>query len=136
MCNSDQSTRVIIVDDDAAMRVELRCIAERAGADVIGEADNGQLALDEAERLRPDLMLMDVSMPVMGGFTAARKLLKSFPEMRILFLSQFSQRVYAEEALQIGASGYLLKGAAASELARAIKAVVSGQTFVSERVGA
>jgi DNA-binding NarL/FixJ family response regulator len=71
----------------------------------------------------------------MGGFAAARKLRKAMPEMRILFLSQYSQKVYAEEALQIGASGYLLKSAAASELATAIDAVVSGHTFISERVG-
>lgn len=126
---------LLIVDDDAAIRYKLREIAEHAGINVVGEASNGQEGISEVQRLRPDIVLLDVSMPVMGGFAAARHLRESNPTVQIVFLSQYSQKVYAEEALKLGAAGYLLKAAAASELPSAIEAIEGGHTFVSERVG-
>src|SRR5438309_2190286 len=110
----ESETSVLIVDDDELIRSKLREIAERAGVEVVGEAENGRQGIDEVERLRPRIVLLDVSMPVMGGFAAARQLRDSHPEVRIIFLSQYSQKIYAEEALKLGAAGYVLKSAVVS----------------------
>ena len=128
--------RVVIVDDSALIRAGLRMIVEAFGAEVIGEADNGRSGIEQAESLSPELILLDVSMPVMGGLAAARELRKLKPNLGIILISQYSDRVYAEEALEIGAGAYVLKRTANSELADAINAVMSGRTFVSPVVEA
>ena len=106
-------------------------IAESLGAEVLAEAENGRAGIEQAERLRPELVLLDVSMPVMGGFAAARQLRARLPELRIIFISQHSERVYVEEALGIGVNGYIWKQEAATELGHAIEAVMSGGRFLS-----
>lgn len=126
--------RLIIVDDDPEIRRILRLLVERLGAEVLAEADNGQAAIEEAERLHPQIMLLDVSMPVMGGIAAARHLKVHLPDLRIILVSQYKQKVYAEEALGIGAKGYILKGSAARELGPAIEKVMDGGTFVSAAI--
>ena len=126
--------RLIIVDDDPAIRGMLRSIAEDLGADVLAEAENGQGGIEQAELHRPEIVLLDVSMPIMGGFPAARYLREHIPELRIILVSQFQEKMYAEEAIGIGARAYILKSAAATELAPAIAAVMDGGTFVSPRV--
>ena len=128
--------RLIIVDDDSAIRWMLRSIAESEHADVVGEAENGRAALDAAERLRPDVVLLDISMPVMDGFTAARELSARFPEMRIIFVSQNSDKNYVQEAFRCGAAGYVLKPAAATELGQAMAALRCGSQFRSPRIPA
>ena len=127
--------RLIIVDDDAAIRGILRGLVEGLGADVLAEAENGRGAIEQAELHRPQLILLDVSMPVMGGFPAARYLREHLPEISIILVSQYPQKVYAEEAMQLGARGYVVKAAAAVELGPAMKAVLDGGTFISPRVG-
>ncbi len=126
--------RLVIVDDDSTIRKKLRVIVEAHGADVLAEAQDGRGGIDEAERLQPELILLDVSMPVMGGFSAARYLHEHMPQLRIILVSQYNQRVYAEEALQIGADGYVLKSAVASELSMAITTVMAGGTYISSRI--
>ena len=126
--------RIVIVDDDPLIRQVLRDIAEGLGAEVLAEADNGQTAIEQAERHHPQLMLLDVSMPVMGGLPATRYLHEHFPELDIILISQYSRKVYAEEALESGAKGYLVKGCVATELESAVKAVLDGGTFVSPRL--
>jgi YesN/AraC family two-component response regulator len=93
---------LIIVDDDEAIRQRLRTIAETLGAEVLAEADNGRVGIEQAEILRPELVLLDVSMPVMGGFAAARQLRARMPELRTIFVSQHSEPVYVEEAFGMG----------------------------------
>ena len=127
-------TSLLIVDDDANIRIKLREIVEREGIKVVGEADNGQKGLEEVARLSPAIVLLDVSMPVMGGFAAARRLRESHPHIHIIFLSQYSQKIYAEEAVKLGAAGYVLKSFAVKELPSAITAVHAGERFISERV--
>ena len=127
---------MIIVDDDPAIRDILRSLVEGLGADVLAEADNGRGAIEEAERHRPQLMLLDVSMPVMGGFPAVRYLREHIPELRIILVSQHNQKVYADEAMQLGAKGYVVKAAVATELGPAIHTVMNGGTFVSSRIAA
>lgn len=123
--------KIVIVDDDAGIRAGLRSIMESLGAEVIGEADNGRSGIERAQLLCPELILLDVSMPVMGGLAAARQLRTLMPELHIILISQHRDRAYAEEAFQIGVEGYVLKRAAFTELPNAISAVTSGHTFVS-----
>ncbi len=123
--------QLLIVDDDRSIREMLRMLVQDMDCYVVGEADNGRSGIDEAERLQPQVMLLDVSMPFMGGFDAARTLKRRLPELRIIFVSQHSERIYAEEAFRCGAKGYVLKRAAATELPNAIRAVMSGQVFRS-----
>jgi DNA-binding NarL/FixJ family response regulator len=102
--------RLLIADDHESMRYMFKLLAE-AECEVVGEAENGQEAVEAAERLSPDLLLMDVSMPVMGGFEAARLLRERLPELCIILMSQHAQRAYADEALRLGVKGYVLKEA-------------------------
>lgn len=123
--------KLMIVDDDAAIRYGLRRLVEAMGAEVVAEADSGQKAIEEVKKDGAELVLLDISMPAMGGFTTARKLRELKPELKILFISQYSDRVYAEEALQLGVNGYVLKRNAGKDLEEAFEAVQSGETFVS-----
>lgn len=120
---------MLIADDHAQMRYVLRQMVE--GWEVVGEAENGQQAVAAAEKLLPDLILLDVSMPVMNGFEAARLLRKRLPDLQIIFISAHVDRAYADEAFQIGAQGYVVKRALATELAEALRAVQANQTFHS-----
>lgn len=122
---------MVVVDDSPEIRAGLRGLLEALGVHIIGEAENGHAAIEKAELLHPELILLDVSMPVMGGFAAARVLRRSMPHLRIIFVSQHSDRAYAEEALALGASAYVLKRTASAELAKAVSAALSGSTFVS-----
>jgi DNA-binding NarL/FixJ family response regulator len=126
--------RLMIVDDDPGIRQALRMLAKACGAEVLAEADNGRTAIEQAEIYRPEMMLLDVSMPVMGGFPAAKYLREHLPELQIILVSQYNQKAYAEEALEIGVRGYIVKSAAASELEPAIHAVLDGGTFVSPTI--
>lgn len=127
--------KLIIVDDDVAIRNGLRRIAEASGAEVVAEANNGRSGIEQAKSFDPELILLDITMPVMGGFAAARELRRTMPKLRIVFVSQHNDRVYAEEALQMGAAGYVLKGTAVADLENALTAAMAGRTFVSPSVG-
>src|SRR5687768_13713972 len=111
--------RVLIVDDHDEIRSSLRHIIEKK-YEVVGEALNGREAIEATELLEVDVVVMDVSMPVMGGFEAARLLLKRWPELRLIFVSQHADPNYVEQAFHLGAHGYILKRLAGSELLLAI----------------
>ena len=126
--------QLVIVDDDASIRQMLRQLVENMGGEVMGEAADGRTGVNAAERLQPDVLLLDVSMPVMGGFEAAHQLHESMPELAIIFVSQYANRAYVDEAFRCGAKGYVLKGAAATELPHAIHAVMADHLFRSPRL--
>jgi DNA-binding NarL/FixJ family response regulator len=126
--------RLIIVDDDPSIRRMLRSLVENLGAEVLAEADNGRGAIEQAERYRPEVMLLDVSMPVMGGIPAAAYLHEHHPELNIILVSQYSHKVYAEEGLHAGAKAYVVKGSLVIEIEEAVAAVLNGGTFVSPRL--
>jgi two-component system nitrate/nitrite response regulator NarL len=126
-------TRLLIVDDSAEIRSLLREIADALDYRVVGEAENGKEALSMVPDLGPDVVLLDISMPVMGGFEAARKLQKLAPELPIIFISQHSGSEYEDEAFRAGGKGYVLKSAIASELREAIECVRNHQTYRSAR---
>ncbi len=102
--------------------------------DLVGFAENGHMLVELALNLQPDVILADVSMPLLNGFDAARKIRRSLPEAQIIFLTMHSDREYVGEALRLGARGYLLKRSAASELVLAIREVLKGNTYITPLV--
>jgi CheY-like chemotaxis protein len=122
--------RVVIADDHEASRYILRRFAA-SECEVIAEVENGLEAIQEIERLRPEVAILDVSMPVMGGVEAARLIRARQPEVRLIFASQHTSREYVEEAFRAGGQGYIVKQAAAAEVVEAIREVLSGRQFRS-----
>ncbi|HYO82311.1 MAG TPA: response regulator transcription factor [Bryobacteraceae bacterium] len=96
-----------------------------------GRAENGHEAIEATERLRPDVLILDISMPVMGGIEAARAARERLPELPIIMTSQHSHRAYVHEALSMGIRGYVLKGSVGSDLTAAIRDVLSGNLYCS-----
>jgi DNA-binding NarL/FixJ family response regulator len=121
------SIRVLIADDHAIVRDGVRALlALSEDITVVGEAANGQQAVELARALRPDVILMDIAMPGLGGLEATIEIRKDNPEARILVLTQYEDREYIRRFLKAGVSGYVLKKAAGSELTTAIRAVSRG----------
>ena len=121
------SVRVLVVDDQRLMRDGIASLLEMQDAiEVVGTASNGQEALEQAIALHPDVILMDVRMPVMDGIVATRLVCQQLSACRILMLTTFNDEEYVIDALRAGASGYLLKDLPAPDLARAVQAVYKG----------
>lgn len=127
--------RVMLVDDQALLRVGFRMLLE-AEDDlmIVAEADNGAEAVSLADRERPDVVLMDVRMPVMDGIEATRRITSAHPNTRVIILTTFDLDEYAFGGLRAGASGFLLKNTQPGELIAAIRSVASGEASVSPRV--
>jgi two-component system, NarL family, response regulator LiaR len=120
--------RVVIVEDHALVREGIRRVVQASGAAlVVGEADDGAEAVQLAWRLRPDVVLMDVSLPRMNGIEATRRIKENRPSTAVLMLTAFEDEAYVLASLGAGASGYLLKTARGDELARAIRDVQAGR---------
>ncbi|HLN60044.1 MAG TPA: response regulator transcription factor [Symbiobacteriaceae bacterium] len=123
--------RVLLVDDHAILREGIRYLLSASGeVDVVGEAQDGVEALEMVEQLKPDAVLMDIAMPRMNGIEATTELKKRHPELPVLILSMYDSEEYVLPILKAGASGYVLKRAAAQELVSALKAVVAGQVIL------
>jgi len=121
------SIRVLIADDHAIVRDGVRALlALSEDITVVGEASNGQQAVELARTLRPDVILMDIAMPGLGGLEATIEIRKDNPQAKILVLTQYEDREYIRRFLKAGVSGYVLKKAAGSELTTAIRAVSRG----------
>ncbi|WP_019930139.1 response regulator transcription factor [Nocardia sp. BMG111209] len=128
---------VLIADDQAMVRQGFGALlAAQSDISVVGDAPNGVVAVAEARRLRPDVVLMDVRMPEMNGLEAARTILAAGfdPPVRVLMLTTFDIDDYVYEALRAGASGFLLKDAPAEELVRAVRVVADGQALLAPTV--
>ncbi|WP_433630517.1 response regulator [Nocardia sp. CA-120079] len=128
---------VLIADDQAMVRQGFGALlAAQSDISVVGDAPDGKVAVAEAKRLRPDVVLMDVRMPEMNGLDAARAILAAGfdPPVRVLMLTTFDIDDYVYEALSIGASGFLLKDAPAEELVRAVRVVADGQALLAPTV--
>ena len=127
--------RVLLVDDQALLRMGFRLVLE-AEDDlvVVGEAGDGDQAVQQAVALRPDVVLMDVRMPGTNGIEATARLVARLPQCRVVILTTFDLDEYAFAALRAGASGFLLKDARPAELVAAIRAVATGDAVVSPRV--
>ena len=132
-----QKIRVLIVDDHTLVRDGLRALlSPAADIEVIGEAANGREALGMVKNLMPDIVLMDLAMPIMGGLEATRKIRKDFPETKVLALTQYEDNEYIIPIIEAGAKGFVSKMAAFFELASAIQAVYQGGSFLSSRAAA
>ncbi len=119
--------RLLLVDDQQLIRRGLKALLKSdAELQVVGEAENGQIAIALVETLQPDVILMDVRMPIMDGVAATRDICQKFPLVKVLMLTTFDDEEYVTRALQFGASGYLLKDTPFDELTQAIRFVQKG----------
>lgn len=121
--------RVLLVDDQSLIRQGLRALLElNADLEVVGEAENGQTAINLVKQLQPDVILMDIRMPIMDGVAATKEICQEFPQIKVLVLTTFDDDEYVNAAMNNGAMGYLLKDTPSEELAIAIRAVDKGYT--------
>ena len=126
--------KILLCDDHRLMRDGLKAILERAGLEVVGEAENGRQSVDLALELRPDVVVMDISMPELNGIDATRQLVERWPGARVLGLSMNSDHRYVMAMFGAGAVGYLLKNSASEELLQAVQAVVANLKYVSPSI--
>ena len=124
--------QVLIVDDHTLVRSGIRSLlALVEGIEVVGEASDGKEALEKARQLMPDVVLMDLAMPVMGGLEATRRLRREFPRIQVLALTQYDDSEYVIPIIEAGARGFVTKMSAFSELAAAIQAAYKGESYLS-----
>ena len=127
--------KVLLAEDHTIVRKGLRSLLDKeSGIKVIGEAEDGRDAIKKTEALQPDVVVMDIAMPGLNGLEATRQLKKRFPEIKFIILTVHTNEEYILETLRAGASGYLVKKAAPSELILAIQAVCQGESFLSPSI--
>lgn len=127
--SDDQTIKVFLVDDHPLVRDGIFARLENTpNIDIVGQASNGKEALENAGDLQPDIVLMDVSMPIMGGLEATALFKEQFPNIKILILSMHDEQEYIIKLMKIGASGYVLKDVSSAELINAIQTVAQGNT--------
>ncbi len=127
--------RILLCDDHLLIRASLKSlIGEFPSIQVVGEAGDGREALEHAGKLQPHVVLMDIAMPGLNGLEATRRLVKDYPQVRVVMLSMHADESHVLQALRAGASGYVLKGSAPRELEMAIEAVARGEIFLSPAI--
>lgn len=127
--------RILLAEDHETVREGIKMIVNAQNdMEVIGEANNGRVAVQRARELQPDVVVMDVTMPELNGLKATAKLKKSYPNIKILTLTRHTDDGYLQELLKAGASGYVLKQSAASELLHAIRAVAAGGKYLDPAI--
>jgi DNA-binding NarL/FixJ family response regulator len=121
--------RILLVEDQFLIRQGIKSLLEsNLDMQVIGEAENGQRALEQIPALKPDIVLMDIRMPVMDGVAATKAIAQNYPDAKVLVLTTFDDDEYVSQAMRLGAKGYLLKDTEPDELALAIRSVYKGHT--------
>ena len=124
----EATTRVVLADDHAVVRQGLKRLLNRApDLEVVGEASDGLEALNSVKELQPDVLLLDIEMPLMDGIEVARRLQETNQAVRILILSAYDDREYIRALLEIGVSGYLVKGEAPGKIVEAVRGIAHGQ---------
>ncbi|MGX5219447.1 response regulator transcription factor GacA [Pseudomonas segetis] len=127
--------RVLVVDDHDLVRTGItRMLADIEGLAVVGQAESGEEAILKTRELKPDVILMDVKMPGIGGLEATRKLIRSNPDVKVVAVTACEEDPFPTRLLQAGASGYLTKGAALDEMVQAIRMVSAGQRYISPQI--
>jgi two-component system, NarL family, response regulator DegU len=128
--------RLLLADDHRMLREGLRRTLEEEGLEVVGEAADGEEALRLAAKLRPDVVLMDVTMPVLDGVEATRQLHEHLPEIPVVILTMHADREVLARAIRAGASGYLVKDCSTDEVVRTVRLAASGETALSPELAA
>ena len=127
--------RILLADDHAILREGIRALLEDyADFSIVGEADDGRKAVERTGQLQPDVVLMDIGMPVLNGLQATRQIKHDYPHVHVLALTMHDSEEYVSQMLAAGASGYVIKCAASDELVQAIRAVAAGQNYISPAV--
>jgi DNA-binding NarL/FixJ family response regulator len=126
--------QVLVADDHQLVRQSLKVLLEREGFGVVGEASNGQEAMQMAEKLHPDVVVMDLAMPVLNGIDATREIQRVSPKSKTILLTMHTDRQYILEGLRGGAKGYVMKTHAANDLVRAIREAARGGTYLSPEI--
>lgn len=127
--------KVMLVDDHDLVRTGIRRLLEDADdIQVVGEAASGETALEQVEAAGPDVVLMDINMPGIGGLEATRKLLRRNPELRIIIVTMHDDDLFPQRLMKAGAMGYLTKGARIEEILRAIRSVVAGKRYITPEI--
>lgn len=125
-------TRIVIADDHDLFVEGLReLLARQPGIEFVGQARNGQQAIEQASNLKPDIMLMDIAMPGISGIKATKEIREQFPEVKILMLSMHNSRELITESLKAGAMGYILKECSSDELYFAVSSVMNGRYYIA-----
>ena len=133
--NSNNEVTVLLAEDHAIVRKGLRLLLEQEGGiKVVGEAEDGRETLKKAGELIPDILVLDISMPLLNGLDVARQISKLQPEIRIIILSMYASEDLVYETLQAGVKGYVLKKSAPDQLVSAIRAVSVGESFFSPEI--
>lgn len=129
------TVRVLVADDHTIIRSGLRHLLEReADIEVVGEAADGREALELAEQMRPDLVMLDITMPKLNGIEVSRQIAAKFPKMSVIILSMHADEGYVLKSLKAGARGYLLKDSAESDIINAVRAVSGGKAYFSPEI--
>jgi two-component system response regulator NreC len=128
--------RVLLADDHRIVREGLRALLEKAGHIVVGEAADGREAYQAAQRLQPNIAVVDLAMPLLNGLDAIREIQRVSPGTKAILLTMYTDRPYVLQAMQAGARGYVLKSQAAEDLIRAIQEVLRGAAYLSPSVAA
>lgn len=129
------SITILLADDHTIVRQGLaRLLEEQPNLKVIGEATDGRHAVEKANQLKPDIVIMDIAMPRLNGIEAAKRIRKNLPETKILILSMYSHEHYIHELIETGVSGYLLKESSGRDIIKAIHAAMNNETFLSPSI--
>jgi two-component system response regulator NreC len=127
--------RILIADDHTLLRNGIRALLEdEQDIVIVGEAEDGREAVRLAGQLKPNVVLMDIAMPLLNGLEATRQIKREHPEINVLVLTMYDHEEYFRQMLEVGASGYIIKRAAASELVSAIRAVYNGEAVLSPAI--
>ncbi len=130
-----QMIKIVLADDHTIVRQGLaRLLEDQPDMKVVGEAVNGRVALEKTLEAEPDVVIMDIAMPLMNGIEAAKRIRKQMPKTKILILSMYSHEHYIHELLESGVSGYLLKDSSGRDIINAIHAAMNGETFLSPSI--
>jgi DNA-binding NarL/FixJ family response regulator len=131
---ASKRARILVADDHSIILAGIRSLVEQ-DCELVGGVGDGRSLVQAALDLRPDLIILDIGMPILNGIDAARQIRTAWPEAKFLFLTMHTNPIYLREAMRAGASGYVLKTSAAEELRVAIQTVLKGKVFVSARFG-